>query len=59
MKNWIKNGAELAWLIDPNNETSFIYQPGKHEEKVEGLDRKLFGAGSVEGFELDLSRIKI
>ena len=59
MKNWIKNGAELAWLIDPNNETSFIYQPGKHEEKVEGLDRKLFGAGSVVGFELDLSRIKI
>ena len=59
MKNWIKNGAELAWLIDPRNEVSFLYRPGQSEEKVEGLNQMLFGEGPVAGFELDLSRIKI
>ncbi len=59
MKNWIANGAELAWLIDPANEVSFIYRSGRSEETIEGLSRKLFGEGPVLGFELDLSRIKI
>ena len=59
MKNWIKNGAELAWLIDPRDEVSFIYSANHPEEKIEGLDKKLYGKGSVTGFELDLSKIKI
>ena len=59
MKNWINNGAELAWLIDPRDEVSFIYSAGHAEEKIEGLDKKLYGKGSVAGFELDLSKIKI
>lgn len=59
MKNWIKNGAELAWLIDPRDEVSFIYSANHPEEKIEGLDRKLYGKGSVASFELDLSKIKI
>ena len=59
MKNWIKNGAELAWLIDPRDEVSFIYSADHAEEKIEGLDKKLYGKGSVAGFELDLSKIKI
>ena len=59
LKNWIKNGAELAWLIDPRDEVSFIYRTDHPEEKIEGLDRKLYGEGSVAGFELDLSKIKI
>ena len=59
MKNWIKNGTELAWLIDPRDEVSFIYNADHAEEKIEGLDKKLYGKGSVAGFELDLSKIKI
>ena len=59
MKNWIKNGTELAWLIDPRDEVSFIYSADHAEEKIEGLDKKLYGKGSVAGFELDLSKIKI
>ncbi len=59
MKNWIKNGVELAWLIDPREEVSVVYRPGHSEEKVEGLNKRLFGEGPVAGFELDLSRIKI
>lgn len=56
---WIRNGAELAWLIDPREGFSFIYRPGRPEEKIEGLNHKLLGEGSVVGFELDLSKIKI
>lgn len=59
MKNWIKNGAELAWLIDPINELSFIYRSDGSEEKVDGLNKKLFGEGLITGFELDLSKVKI
>jgi Uma2 family endonuclease len=58
MHVWIKNGAQLGWLIDPREEVSFIFRPGKPEDRIEGFNRKLSGEGPVSGFELDLSRIK-
>jgi Uma2 family endonuclease len=58
MNVWIANGAQLAWLIDPKNEVSFIFRPNKPEEKIEGFDRKIMGEGPVEGFELDLTLLK-
>jgi Uma2 family endonuclease len=58
MKVWLANGAELAWLIDPKNKVSYIFRPGKPEEKITGLV-KLAGEGSVAGFELDLMELKI
>jgi len=59
MNLWIKNGAHLAWLIDTQDEVSYIFRPGKTEEKVIGLDKKLKAEGIVEGFVLELSRLKI
>jgi Uma2 family endonuclease len=58
MKVWIRNGVQLAWLIDPRNNTSFIYRPGKAEETIEGIDKKIYGEGIVAGFVLDLSRLE-
>jgi Uma2 family endonuclease len=58
MKVWIKNGAQLAWLIDPRDKISFVYK-GDVEEKFEGFDRKISGDGPVKGFELDLSQIQL
>lgn len=59
MNVWIKNGAELAWLIDPREKTSYLYRPGKEPEILTGLDKKLEGEGPVKGFVLDLSLLII
>ncbi len=60
MKCWMKNGAKLAWLIDPRNKFSYIYRVGVPDaETIQGFDKKLIGEGPVNGFVLDLSLIKL
>jgi len=58
MNVWIKNGAELAWLIDPRDRVSFIYDE-KGETRIDGFTGKLLGTGPMEGFELNLALIKL
>ncbi len=55
MEKWIKNGVFLAWLIDLENETVYIYKPGGIIEQVNGFDKKISGEGVLPGFKLDLS----
>lgn len=59
MKVWITNGAYAGWLIDPESEAFYVFRQNKHEEKIEGFDKVIKGEGPVEGFELDLSLLKI
>lgn len=59
MKVWIKNGAELAWLIDPREKTTYIYHPKEELRVVKGLDITMQGSGAVAGFVLDLSLLTI
>jgi Uma2 family endonuclease len=56
MREYMDNGCELAWLIDPQNGTVTIYRP--NQEPVE-LTRpsELHGEGPVAGFVLDLTGI--
>ncbi len=56
MRLWIANGAELAWLIDPQRQGVEIYRPGREPEIVEGASA-VEGEGPVTGFVLDLGRI--
>ena len=56
MTEWIDNGAELGWLIDPRSRSVWIYRRGRTAERLEGPER-LRGEGPVEGFELDLRRV--
>ncbi|MCW5909453.1 MAG: Uma2 family endonuclease [Cyclobacteriaceae bacterium] len=58
MELWLKNGAHLAWLIDPREKMSYLYRPNKPVETVKGLDKKLVGEGPVAGFVLDLSLLR-
>ncbi len=53
-KTWIANGAKLAWLIDPQNQQTFIYRSNGSIEIVEGFDKMLSGENVLEGFEFDL-----
>jgi Uma2 family endonuclease len=56
MEQWIANGAELAWLIDPQEKSVSIYRAGDspeviyHPTSVQGTD-------PVAGFELVMARI--
>ena len=55
MAEWIENGAQVAWLIDPENETVEIYRQGREVEIVQGNEVR--GDGPVEGFVLDLAPV--
>jgi len=53
MREYIDNGAQLGWLIDPSREAVEIFRPGAEieiREHIEGIE----GEGPVTGFVLDL-----
>jgi Uma2 family endonuclease len=56
MDQWMKNGVQLAWLIDGDSKTVYVYRPGKSVEKRQGI-QKLAGEGPVKGFVLKLGPI--
>lgn len=58
MTVWLKNGAMLAWLIDPYEKSTYVFRVGGQEERLEGFNRKVKGEGPVDGFELDLNLLK-
>jgi Uma2 family endonuclease len=56
MQQWIANGVDLAWLIDPTRKTVEIYRPGQPMEEQAGYSAA-YGEGPVAGFVLELERI--
>jgi Uma2 family endonuclease len=34
MQDWIANGVQLGWLLDPDNCTAYIYRPGSEPEQI-------------------------
>jgi Uma2 family endonuclease len=56
MEQWIVNGAQLAWLIDPIEQTVTIYRPGQQPE-LHHHPSSVQGTGPVPGFELVMTRI--
>ena len=53
MREWVDNGARLAWLIDPERRAVEIYRPGREPETLVNIET-VAGEGPVEGFVLDL-----
>jgi Uma2 family endonuclease len=56
MREWIENGAQLGWLLDPDRRTVYIYRPGIEPEQLVNPER-LAGEGPVAGFVLELETI--
>lgn len=56
---WIENGCRLAWLIDPFTATAYIYRRDADVEVVNGFNHSLSGGNVLEGFNFDLSKLKI
>jgi Uma2 family endonuclease len=53
MREWVDNGASLAWLVDPERRVVEVYRPGREPETLADLET-IAGEGPVEGFILDL-----
>ena len=58
MEEWIENGVQLAWLIDPKKEKAYIYRKNGSIDTVDGFDGTLSGENVLDGFEFDLSVFK-
>lgn len=59
MRIWLANGAQVTWLIDPIEGATYIFQPNKPEQVIQGMDKKITGEGPVTGFVLELALLKI
>jgi Uma2 family endonuclease len=53
MQEYIENGAQLGWLIDPSTQTVEIYRPNREPGIRNGIET-IDGEGPVQGFTLDL-----
>ena len=56
MREYIENGTQLAWLIDPQNQRVEIYRPGREVEMLIHPSH-LSGEDILPGFVLNLGRI--
>jgi Uma2 family endonuclease len=56
MGEWLANGAQLAWLIDPEIRIVEIYRPGLDAETLGGASF-VRGVGPVDGFVLELGPV--
>ena len=56
MELWIANGVELAWLIDGDAETVYVYRQGRPAKSRRHI-QELAGEGPVTGFVLKLASI--
>ncbi len=56
MLNWVANGVQLGWLIDPLRRVVEIYRPGEAPEVHEN-PTSVQGTGCVSGFCLVMERV--
>jgi Uma2 family endonuclease len=56
MEQWIANGVEVGWLIDPIEKVVTIYRPGDEPEHL-AQPTSVQGTGPIAGFELVMARI--
>jgi Uma2 family endonuclease len=56
MEDYMANGVQLGWLIDPIERTVTIYRPGQSPQVLNNPE-SIAGEGPVDGFVLNLDRI--
>jgi Uma2 family endonuclease len=56
MREWVENGAQLAWMIDPANRSAEIFRPDAEADIIRDPET-LKGEGPVEGFILNLAPV--
>jgi Uma2 family endonuclease len=56
MLEYVENGAQLGWLIDPQERRVYVYRPQNEAETLENPAR-VEGDPTLKGFVLDLQEI--
>ncbi len=56
MSEYLDNGAELGWLLDPQTKRVYVYRPGTDVECLES-PAKVKGDAPIEGFILDVEEV--
>jgi Uma2 family endonuclease len=57
MLEWLANGAELGWLVDPQRKVVEVYRAGQEKpDFLEGVT-SVYGEGPVRGFVLELGKV--
>ena len=56
MQEWMGNGAQLGWLIDPERKSVAVYRPDGTTEIRTGID-SIQGEGPVASFTLNLTSV--
>ncbi len=56
MAEYLSQGAQLGWLIDPPNRSVTIYRPNSEVETRSGITQ-IEGEGPLEGFVLNLTYV--
>lgn len=56
MEEWIANGAQLGWLLDPSDRRAFVYRPGAPVEELSD-PAQLSGDPALPGFVLELEGV--
>jgi len=60
VESWIANGVRLAWLIDPDEEKTWVYRANGSVEVITGFDGKILSGEEVlPGFELSLIEFRL
>ena len=57
MQEWLRGGVDLAWLIDGDAKTVYIYRAGQPEPEQKSNLTQLAAEPPVAGFNLDLTDI--
>lgn len=57
MEAWMRNGVQLAWLIDADRQTVYVYRQGAPKPEIKKGAAKMRGEGPVAGLVMDMRDI--
>ena len=58
MLEYIDNGVQLAWLINPNEEEVHIFRADGTISRINGFENVLFGEEVLKNFEFKLQLLR-
>ncbi len=58
IEEYLSNGCQLAWIIDPDKEMVLIFKPGESVITIEGFNQSV-NADILPEFSLDLHELKM
>ena len=56
VSDWIRFGAQLAWLVDPVHGDVWVYRPGREPERLE-RPQEMSGEDVLPGFRFDFTPV--